>query len=56
MLNDIRSRVGKLRPAKGKSASREHAFTLNGIWPAKEKSAVQDHVNVARQKKILFVF
>ena len=39
------SGVGKLRPAKGKSAAREHDFFMNDMWPAKENFATREHVN-----------
>ena len=43
-----------MRPAKGKSAAREHLSFLNGMRPAKENFAAREHVNVARWEKIYF--
>ena len=40
--------AGRLRPAKGKSAAREHVNFLNGMRPAKEKF-------VAREAKVYFM-
>ena len=40
--------AGQLRPAKGKSAAREHVIFLNGMRPAKENFVAREHVNVAR--------
>ena len=48
--------AGQMRPAKGKSAAREHVFYMNSIWPAKENFAAREHVNVARREKIFFNF
>ena len=40
--------AGQMRPAKGKSAAREHFIFLNGMRPVKENFAAREHVNVAR--------
>ena len=40
--------AGQLRPAKGKSAAREHVIFLNGMRPAKENFVAREHVKVAR--------
>ena len=45
--------AGQLRPAKGKSAAREHVILLNKMRPAKENFAVREHVNVARRAKTI---
>ena len=44
--------AGQMRPAKGKSAAREHVIFLNGMRPAKENFAAREHVNVTRRAKI----
>ena len=44
--------AGQMRPAKVKSAAREHVIFLNGMRPAKENFAAREHVNVARWAKI----
>ena len=46
--------VGKLRPAKGKSAALEHSHFLNGMRPVKENFAAREHSNVARWMKLYF--
>ena len=43
--------AGQLRPAKGKSAAREHVIFLNGMRPAKENLVAREHVNQARRAK-----
>ena len=43
--------AGQLRPAKGKSAARDHLIFLNGMRPAKENFVAREHVNVARKEK-----
>ena len=45
--------AGQLRPTKGKSAAREQVIFLNGMRPAKENFVAREHVNVAREAKIL---
>ena len=44
--------VGKLRPAKGKSADREKFFICMACGTRKKFSA-REHINVARREKIL---
>ena len=46
--------AGQLRPAKEKSAAREHVIFLNGMRPAKKNFVAREHVNVARRAKIFF--
>ena len=46
------SGVGKLRPAKEKSAAREYVICLNGMRPAKENFVAREYVIVARRAKI----
>ena len=41
--HDSTAGVGKLRPAKEKSAAGEHVFFLNAMWPAKDKFLACEH-------------